>query len=121
MKTTTKIKSILVSVIILISFTATGFGQQKKDETIKIKTSAVCDECKGRIEGGLAFEKGIKDISLDVDTKVATVKFNPQKTSPEKIRESISKLGYDADDVLADKKAYDKLPACCKKDAPKHK
>jgi hypothetical protein len=29
-------------------------------------------------------------------------------------------LGYDADTVAADEKAYTRLPACCKKDAPPH-
>ena len=92
-----------------------------KNVEIKIKTSAVCGMCKDRIEQGLAFEKGIKDVSLDVETKIATVKYNPAKITPDEIRTAISKLGYDADEVLADKKAYDKLPACCKKDAPEHK
>lgn len=30
------------------------------------------------------------------------------------------KLGYDADLIPANLTAYNKLPACCKKDAPKH-
>jgi len=97
-----------------------GFDVADKNVEIKIKTSAVCDMCKDRIEQGLAFEKGIKDVSLDVETKIATVKYNPSKTIPDEIRKAISKLGYDADDVLADEKAYEKLPKCCKKDAPKH-
>ena len=98
-----------------------GFGMADKNIEIKIKTSAVCGMCKDRIEQGLAFEKGIKDVSLDVETKIATVKYNPSKISPDEIRKAISKLGYDADEVVADKTAYDKLPKCCKKDAPEHK
>jgi periplasmic mercuric ion binding protein len=97
-----------------------GFSQDKKVTTIKIKTSAVCGQCKDRIELGMAYGKGIRDISLDLDTKIATIKYSTAKTNPEEIRKAISKLGYDADDVPADKVAYDKLPPCCKKDAKKH-
>ena len=39
---------------------------------------------------------------------------NTDKTSPEEIKEAISKLGYDADEVKADSAAYNKLPSCCK-------
>jgi mercuric ion binding protein len=113
------IKSILVTLILLISV-SNSYAQQKKSDTVSIKTSAVCDMCKERIEGALAFEKGVKSATLDLETKMAVVVFNPSKTTPEKLRITISKLGYDADEVPANQKAYDSLPACCKKDAPKH-
>ena len=113
-------KSLFLLVLIMFLTIMNGFVMADKNVEIKIKTSAVCGMCKDRIEQGLAFEKGIKDVSLDVETKIATVKYNPSKTIPDEIRKAISKLGYDADDVLADEKAYEKLPKCCKKDAPKH-
>jgi copper chaperone CopZ len=82
---------------------------------VKIKTSAICEMCKETIEKGLAFEKGVKRSVLDVDSKYVTVTYNPEKTDESKIRKAITKLGYDADDQLADPKAYSKLDACCKK------
>ena len=88
---------------------------QEKTAEIKIKTSATCDMCKETIEKYVAFEKGVKKVTLDVSTKVATVIYNPQKTTPEKIRLAITKSGYDADDMKADEKAYNKLDDCCKK------
>jgi len=109
---------LVMSVLLFTAFN--GFCMPDKNLEIKIKTSAVCGMCKDRIEQGLAFEKGIKDVSLDVETKIATIKYNPAKINPDEIRKAISKLGYDADEVLADKTAYDKLPKCCKKDASKH-
>lgn len=81
---------------------------------IDIKTSAICNQCKTRIEGGILKQKGVIDATLNLDNKILTVNYNPDKTSPEKLRNSIAKLGYDADDVKADKKAYNKLPNCCK-------
>ena len=117
-----KTKKLLgIMLIVLFLSSCLGYSQDKKNVEIKIKTSAVCGQCKDRIEQGLAYEKGIKDASLDVDTKILTVKYNCVKTTPEAIRKAVSKLGYDADEVLADKTAYDKLPSCCKKDAAVHK
>lgn len=96
-----------------------GFSQKKSD-TLRVKTSAVCDMCKDRIETALAFEKGVKSATLDTADKIATIIYNPAKTSPDQLRKAISMVGYDADAIPADPKAYARLPACCKKDAPKH-
>jgi copper chaperone CopZ len=96
-------------------------SQNKKSAEIKIKTSAICGQCKDRIEHGMAYEKGIRDIVLDVSTKIAAINYNPLKTTPADIRTAISKLGYDADSIPADKNAYAKLPPCCrKKEEPRH-
>ena len=108
-------------VILALLFNAyQGVSQGKKSEIIVIKTSIVCGMCKDRIEQGLAFEKGIKDVKVDLETKTTTVSYVTLKTNPDQIRKLISKLGYDADSIAADKLAYTKLPACCKKDVPKH-
>jgi len=119
MKTT--IKSILIATILVMGISGISVAQDKKKiEEIKIKTSAICGMCKERIESNIKFEKGVTFIELDNETKVATIKYRSKKTNPDKLRLAISKLGYDADDVMADKKAYDKLPACCKKGVDPH-
>ena len=87
----------------------------KKTATIKIKTSAQCEQCKERLEKAFAYEKGVKKSELDVETAVFTVEYNPKKTTPEKLKEAVTKVGYDADELPANKKAYEKLPACCQK------
>ena len=109
---------VIVMATTLLSISA--LAQEKKVEKVSILTSAVCGDCKVRIENGLAYTKGIKDVNLDLETKVATVKYSTSRTSVDEIRKAISKLGYDADDVPADSVAYSKLPACCKKDAKPH-
>jgi cation transport ATPase len=101
------------------------FSQEKdsiispKLSFVKIKTSAVCDMCKETIEKAMAFEKGVKKSNLDVDSKILSVWFNPKKTNSQDIRISVTKIGYDADNLPAQNKAYQKLNECCKKDAHK--
>lgn len=119
MKPKIRFQSIML-MIAFIFFSTSILAQEKKVEKISIKTSAVCGDCKTRIENGLAYTKGVKDVNLDLETKIAEVKYSTSKTAPEEIRKAISKLGYDADDIPADSVAYSKLPACCKKDAKPH-
>ena len=121
MKTKNQIAIIISSILMMLFFTTGLHAEKKKDEVIKIKTSAVCGSCKTRIEKGLSGQKGITEATLDVDTKIVTVKYSPSKTTPDEIRLAISKIGYNADGVLADKAAYDKLPNCCKTGCADHK
>ena len=119
MKTITRI---FLSMILFLGLSAGVQAQdvEPKEKEIKIQTSAICDMCEERLETNMAFEKGVKSVVLDDKTKVLTIVYKTSKTDPKKLREAISKLGYDADDVEADPKAYAKLPACCKKDVAPH-
>ncbi|WP_288428797.1 heavy metal-associated domain-containing protein [uncultured Spirosoma sp.] len=102
--------------LLLLGNTFAG-PRDDKEKEVKIKTSAVCGMCKARIERNLAFEKGVKEATLDVKSKVVTIKYNPAKTDVAKLKANISKTGYDAEDVAADEAGYNKLPGCCKKDS----
>lgn len=84
-------------------------------ETVKIKTSAICEMCKERIEKNLTLSKGVKKAELDLNDKVIEVTFDAGKTDVAAIKKAINEVGYDADDSPAISKAYDKLPNCCRK------
>jgi mercuric ion binding protein len=105
-----------IILIAIMSFFLKGAFAQ---DTMYIKTSAVCETCKKIIEKDLSFEKGVKSSSLDVETKTLMVVYNPEKTTPEKVRIAVTKAGYDADSLKADPKAFKKLPECCQD--PNHK
>ena len=111
-------KNIIAIILVgLLSSFSTNIKAQKvnKTEEIIIKTSTQCGMCKERIEKAMAYEKGVVSSKLDVNKQLFTVVYKPTKTSPEKIKEAISKVGYDADNVKADENAYAKLPGCCQK------
>jgi periplasmic mercuric ion binding protein len=113
-------KNILL--LIVSALLASSYVQaQKNTEEIKILTSAQCEMCKTRIETAMAYEKGVSNSDLNLEDKVLTVTYKQGKTTPDKIRKAINALGYDADETLADPKAYASLPPCCKKpDDPDH-
>ncbi|OUJ72437.1 heavy-metal-associated domain-containing protein [Hymenobacter crusticola] len=89
-------------------------------EQVQFKTSAVCDMCKARLEKSMAYEKGVQAANLDVQSKLLTVTYRPDKTTPEALRTAVQRTGYDADGQTADARAYDRLPDCCKKNNSTH-
>jgi len=94
--------------------------QSSKYDTVQIQTSAVCGMCKDRIEHDMSFEKGVKSVELDSETKVLTVVYKKGKTTVKDLKVALTKIGYDADEMVADQKAHDRLPACCQKDVEPH-
>jgi copper chaperone CopZ len=110
----------IVSFLFLFALSVSA-SAQKTVSVVTIHTSAQCDMCKNRIEKALAYEKGVVSQNLDLVTKVVTIEYKSNKTNPGLLRKFVSSLGYDADDVMADAKAYSALPSCCKKpEDPQH-
>lgn len=104
-----------LSIITVLFFTFTVASNAQGLKYVKIKTSAQTELCKKTIENSLAFEKGVKDVDLDLESKIVTVKYSEKKTDYDQISDAITNLGYDADGKKADKDAYTKLPDECKK------
>lgn len=122
MKTHKIITTMLALMALVVATTGTLYGQKadKKTETVEIKSSVVCGMCEERVKKDLAFEKGVKDVAVNLETKVISVTYRTDKTDKEKIKKAITNIGYDSDEMMANETAYEKLPACCKKDAPPH-
>jgi copper chaperone CopZ len=89
---------------------------QKGVEQLDIKSSTVCDMCVKTITSELIYEKGVKRVTVDLASSTVHVEYDARKNSPEKLRAALVKLGYAADGVPGDPKAFAKLPACCQKE-----
>ncbi len=110
-------KQIITTIIFLTSIIIYAQKEPvkvKKGYKIEIQTSAVCEMCQYTLEKNLTFEKGVKEVTLNLDDKMITVFYNPKKTDVQTIRERITTIGYHADTLARDPIAYDKLPTCCK-------
>jgi len=113
----------LIGIVFLLFLGTTVVSAQKakKADTLVVKTQIYCDHClecgscAGNINVSMAGLYGIKKVNINPGLKNITVIYNPAKTSPEKIREAISKAGFDADDIAAKPESVAKLDGCCKK------
>ena len=79
-----KTKLILLAITMMFAFTdiqAQAKKNKKKTDlvTVEIMTSAVCGMCKERLEHDIAFEKGVKFVELDKETKILTIKYKEGK------------------------------------------
>ena len=108
------LKILAASLVAIVVCFATLQAEVKE---VKIKTTAECEMCKTAIEKAVNKLSGIEKSDLDYKSRILTVKYDTEKTTLDKIKTAVSKAGYDADEVKADKKAFRKLPKCCQKEA----
>jgi copper chaperone CopZ len=76
----------------------------------------VCGTCAKTIEKAVYRVEGVKEVNVDLKTKMVEVKYVPLQTNLEYIESAITAVGYDANDKKRDPDAYEKLDACCKSD-----
>ncbi len=83
------IKIILLSLMLLpIALVAQDGKKKKKTETVEIQTSAICGDCKVRLEKNLAFEKGVRAVELDEETKIISITYKIGKNDKESLKKS---------------------------------
>lgn len=104
-----------VCFLLLMSCASSKTTSTAELQSVVIHTSSQCEMCKDKIETKLQTIGGVKSADLNLKTGDVKVQFNPEKVNADKLKKTISALGYDADDVKGDPEAYKLLPACCKK------
>ena len=104
----------LIMFVMLFGVFGANAQETAKVKTIQVQTSAICGECKERIEDKLNYTKGIIYAELDLKTKIVEVKYKTKFLTATQIRLIIVSLGYNADNAKRNTEAYNKLPSCCK-------
>ena len=110
-------KLILLALVSLITLGVSA--QQSKtaskgEQTVTIQTNGVCQKCADKFKENVPYFKGVKSYNYDMKTAKLTINYDAKRTNPDQLRQQISKLGYNADNVKADPAARAKLPACCR-------
>ena len=76
--------------------------KQKKNADIRevtFVTTIDCKNCVKKVEANLPYEKGIKDLKVNLDDRTVWIRYEAAKTDKEKLAAAINKLGYEAEEV----------------------
>ncbi len=79
--------------------------KEKKIETVVFATNMHCKNCTLKIRENIAYEKGVKDLDVDLENQRITIVFDPRKTDKATLAKAINKLGYKAEEVSGGKPA----------------
>ena len=77
---------------VVLTLTLRAEAQKKNEKTVVFKTHLHCESCKAKVEKNLPFEKGVKDLKIDMQAKTITVTYREDKNSLENIQKALEKL-----------------------------
>jgi copper chaperone CopZ len=91
----------LVLGIFCLSLSTASYGQSgvpKKTNEAEVTFIADlhCANCQKKVEAKLPFEKGVKDMKVNLEKKEIWILYQTDKTDKKKLIEAIAKLGYEA-------------------------
>ncbi|OAV69750.1 Zinc-transporting ATPase [Bacteroidales bacterium Barb7] len=97
----TKLTKLFVCLFALCTLVCANAAAQDKKADKKKKTAEVtfvvsmfCENCKAKIERHIAWEKGVKELNVNLDKKLVTIGYDPSKTNEEALKKALEALEY---------------------------
>ena len=94
-------KIILMCLVALFGIGIANAQEPKKNEKKTVTTEFVtdidCAGCAKKVNNTIPYEKGVKEVKVDVDTKIVTVTYDPTKTNNETLVKAFSKIKIKAE------------------------
>ena len=92
-------------IIMLCLLAVMGFGiadalAQKSNSQLKTTvfvTDVDCETCAKKIDNSIPFQKGVKDVKVDLPTRTVTVTYDATKTSNESLVKAFKKIKINAE------------------------
>ncbi len=101
-------KRLILLVISVVSLSAMA----QQSQTIQWRIEGMhCDHCAHKVMTALTQDKGVNDVDINIERRVATVTYDASKTTPEKIKSQLNgtryvPTTYSTSDVISREKAY---------------
>ena len=92
---------------VALAFASACFAKDIKTVVLTTNPQMHCNNCENKIKNNIRFEKGIKSIKTDLDTKTVTIEYDADKTTVADIIKGFEKIKYEAKEVKADSKKVD--------------
>ena len=75
---------------------STSTSKKSNKQTVLLNCDLHCQGCCDKIMKNIAFEKGVKDIVCDLDTKTVAVTFDTRKTNLDTLLAAFARIGKPA-------------------------
>lgn len=94
-------KIILMCLVALLGIGVANAQEPKKAEKKSVTTTFVtdidCAGCAKKVNNTIPYEKGVKDVEVNVEEKTVTVTYDPAKTNDETLVKAFTKIKIKAE------------------------
>ena len=117
-----KVIRLILIMTVMLSAALSVSAQKKNEKTVVFGANLHCESCKAKVEKNLPFEKGVKDLKVDMKTQTITVTFREDKNTTENLQKAIEKLnievkGIEGNTTSAKTQTGEKCEkSCCEKE-----
>lgn len=112
MKTIRVITIFVLTVLLFVS--GVTFAQNKRvkkgknEAEVTFSVPIDCPNCKKKLEAKLPFEKGVKDLEIDLENQTVWFLYQTNKTDKARLVKALDKLGYKAVEIKKEEKGKKK-------------
>lgn len=92
-----KALKVLFVLMLIGSISLSAQNKKKNEEKVSFDVSLSCQGCKAKLEKNIPWEKGVKDMDVNVGEKTVTIVYDVRKTTPDKLKQAIEKLNFTCD------------------------
>ena len=91
-------KKIMLFCLVALMSVGVGYAQEKKAKSEKQIVTTVfctdidCEGCAKKVYNSIPFEKGVKDVKVDVKAKTVTVQYDASKNSDTALVDAFTKI-----------------------------
>ncbi len=100
-------KKLLFFLVLILGATLSLVAPKSENKVVCFKTSMDCANCEKTLAENLKFEKGVKDLKVDLASNTIYIEYKEGKNTDEGFAKAIEKKGYKAEKIL--KPDYDKV------------
>ena len=87
-----KIIALFAMLALVVGVSVAAPKAEKKIATVVFTTDLDCHHCAQKVMNSIPYEKGIKDVVVDVPTKTVTVKFDAAKNTIEGLTKAFESI-----------------------------
>lgn len=93
-------KIIMFCLMAVVGFGISDAMAQKKQAQLKttvFQTDVDCENCAKKVDNSIPYQKGVKEVKVDVSTQTVTVTYDQAKTNDEALLKAFKKVKVNAE------------------------
>ena len=93
-------KIFMLCLMAVIGFGVSDAMAQKKQVDLKttvFQTDVDCENCAKKVDNSIPYQKGVKEVKVDVSTQTVTVTYDTSKTNDETLVKAFKKVKVNAE------------------------
>ena len=73
--------------------------RNSNEEQVVFLVSMDCHNCEQKVVKNIPFERGVRDMTTNLEKKLVTIKYQTNRTDKDKLKKAIEKLGFTCEEV----------------------